>query len=175
MTDITQELLHLQENGYEYVMAQFALQEQKIKEKKHILNVHYAFLSLEKMVDNKDFINNGVAFILVSNYYDYDIGNIVDFTLLDKNHELVEKYNSKGNYTHCQGNTRKILSKLIFDNNFVNLEFKQGKAMQFALTKDDLANFKNMLLSDKLNAYLNHALLDTQLSEKPADNKKMKI
>ena len=63
MTDITQELLHLQENGYEYVMVQFALQEQKIKEEKHMLNVHYALLSLDKMIDNKDFINNGVAFI----------------------------------------------------------------------------------------------------------------
>ena len=47
--------------------------------------------------------------------------------------------------------------------------------MEFVLTKKGLAEFKNMLLSDKLKASLNHALLDTQLSENPADNKKMKI
>ena len=175
MTDITQELLHLQENGYEYVMEQFALQEQKIKEEKHMLNVHYALLSLEKMIDNKDFINNGVAFISVSNYFDYDAGNIVKFKLLDINHEPVQIYNSRGDHTYCQAQTKIFLSKLIFDTEIINPEFKEDKVMEFSLTKKGLAEFKSMLLSDKLKASLNHALLDTQLSENPADNKKMKI
>ena len=63
----------------------------------------------------------------------------------------------------------------MFDTEIINPEFKEDNVIEFALTKDDLANFKNMLLSDKLKASLNHALLDTQLSEKPADNKKMKV
>lgn len=175
MTDINKELLDFQENGYEHAMQQFALQEQETKEKKHMLNVYYALLSLEKMVDNKDFINNGVSFISVSNYLDYDIGNIVNFTLLDSNHEPVEKYNSKGDHTYCQENTKTFLSKLIFDDELVHPEFEEKKIMEFSLTKNGLAEFKNMLLSDKLKASLNYALLDTQLSEKPADGRKMKI
>jgi hypothetical protein len=140
-----------------------------------MLNVHYAFMSLEKMVDNKDYSKHGVTFIAVKNYYDQDIGNIVNFTLLDSNHEPVEKYNSKGDHTYCQAETKRFLNILTFDKDLVHPEFKEQKVIEFPLTKNGLAEFKNMLLSDKLKASLNHALLDTQLSEKTADNKKMKI
>lgn len=177
MTDIYQDFLNFQENGYEYTMEQISLQEEKMRDNKHIINVYYAFTSLMKMVENNDFSDNGVAFILVSNYIDYDLGNIINFTLLDINREPVAEYNSKGEDTYCQEKTKEILNLIVLEegDELFCQEFLRNKTFEFALTKNGLDDFKNMLLCDRLRSTLSHLLLDTQMSEKVFYIKKTKI
>ena len=174
MTDINKELLDFQENGYEHAMQQFALQEQEIKEKKHMLNVHYVCTYLEKMINNKEFDDANILSVL--NYSDYDTGyNCLNFTLLDSDHEAVEKYNSKGDHTKPAEKTKALLDLLKYHEDLVSTSFEENKNTEISLDKNGIYRFRKLLLSDKLKASLNHALLDTQLSEKPSDNRKMKL
>lgn len=174
MTDITKELQEYQSHGYSEIMDKFSKQEQELKEKKHILNVHYVCTSLEKMIDNKEF--DDAKIISVLNYFDYDRScNCINFTLLDVEHEAVEKYNSQGNHTKTIEKTKKLIDLLTFAHNLVHDSFEENKNIEINLNKNGIDSFKKLLLSESLQAALNHALLDTQLSEKSTDNRKIKI
>ena len=174
MTDIKKELQEYKNHGYENIMSDFAKQEQELKEKKHMLNVHYVCTSLEKMIDNKEFDDAKILSVL--NYSDYDAGyNRINFTLLDAQHEAVEKYNSKGNHTKPVEKTKALLDLLKYHEDLVSTSFEENKNTEISLDKNGIDRFRKFLLSEKLQNSLHHALLDTQLSDKASDPKKPKI
>lgn len=152
--------------GEKNLFLKFEDQKKNIDKKIHIFQVFNFLKNIQKMLDEKEFLNSGVHFLVLTNYHDYDFGYLIQFKTLDENQKEINNHepNDNDNYIPIYDKLTELFDNISLDY-FCSDDFKEKDDRTFSIDKYLVENLKQLLLNDELKAVFDYAFLDNSLSK----------
>lgn len=173
--DLTKEIAAIEKEENTKIISQLYEEKREIENKIHIVTILEAAKLIDHMVQTSIFSKFGAGVIQLHYEYEPDIGNIINFDLLD-NYGVKLPIYTKGlpnEITRLPQKVKDLLYSLNgFNGDCVSESFENGDKVEFYIDSDLSTKVLDTLLSKDFKKALEYNLLKLSLGEDDRENTK---
>jgi hypothetical protein len=178
--DLTKELRSMQAGENEETINQLYQEKEEISKKIYIITILQTVDIIEQMFQNKIYDKFGTSIIRIHYEYEPDVGNIINFDLLDNFEVKIPVYtkNLPKEITYLPHKTKDFLHSLNgFSDDFLSKKLQEDKEIWIDIDANVGSNVRNLLLSTELKKILDYNQMQISLGESNnnSDSKKLKL
>lgn len=177
--DLKRELESIQNGSSDELRNQLYQEQNEIAKKIYIVTILEAVKIIDQMLVDNIYNKFGSNMIQLHYYYEPDVGNVIEFDLLDKYEVKIPIYarNFPREIADVPNKAKDLLFSLNgFNGDFINADFKEGNYITFEIKSGLGAKVLDLLLSQEFKKELDFNQMQLSLGENNrSDSKKMKV